>query len=139
MTKQMLLRRSLVAILATIAASASVPSSAFNFGNMMNPSRWMGGGGDRDYGYDDGPWGGPGYGYGGYGPGYGAYGPGYAAPGYGYGGYPGYYGYGAPGFYAAPPSATPTYGAPSSGPTGGQSEIEQLRKRVQELERTDVR
>jgi hypothetical protein len=131
MTKQVLLRRALVAILASAAASTSVPSSAFNFGDMMNPSRWMGGGRDRDYGYDDGPWGGPGYGYG--------YGPGYGVPGYGYGGYPGYYGYGAPGLYGAPPVATPTYSAPPSGATSEQSELEQLRKRVQELERMDVR
>jgi hypothetical protein len=67
---------------------------AIDFGNMMNPSKWMGGNNDRydDY-YDYGPYG-P---YGGYGPGwygspyghgpYGGYGYGY--PGYGYG-YPGY-------------------------------------------------
>jgi len=65
---------------------------AFDMGNMMNPSKWMGGDDDHDDYY-----GGPGYGYGGY-PGYG--------PGYGYGGYPGYgapgYGYGAQGGEAAP-------------------------------------
>ncbi|MCU0834859.1 MAG: hypothetical protein MUC77_10575 [Chromatiaceae bacterium] len=75
---------------------------AFDMGNMMNPSKWMGGGKDRDY--DDGPWGGPGYG----GPGYG-----YGGPGYGYGG-PGYgggYGYGGPGEYGGPGG----YGAPGPG------------------------
>jgi len=55
-------------------------SHAFNFGDMMNPGKWMGGGGDRyddDYD-DDGPYGdgGP---YGG-GP-YGGYGGPYGGPG----------------------------------------------------------
>ncbi len=69
---------------------------AFNFGDMMNPSRWFGGDRDRyydryygggygPYGYGGpyGGWGGP-YGYGGgpWGGGYGPYG--------GWGGYPGY-------------------------------------------------
>ncbi len=74
----------------------AMPAQAFDMGNMMNPSKWVGGNNDRyddddDY-YDYGP---P-PGYGGYGgPGYGGYG----APGYGggYGG-PGYGGYGAPGY-----------------------------------------
>jgi hypothetical protein len=67
-----------------LAAAGSLllagPVSAFDMGNMMNPSKWMGGNKDRDR-YDD-DYRGPGYGYGG--------------PGYGYGG-PGY-GYGAPGY-----------------------------------------
>lgn len=72
-------------------------ANAFNFGDMMNPSKWMGSGRDRYR--EEGPWGGPGYGgyyggpppagyYGPYGPGYGGYGgPRYGAPapGYGYG------------------------------------------------------
>jgi hypothetical protein len=77
-------------------------AQAFNFGNMMNPSKWMGSSTDddhyrRDYpGYGYGPgWGYPGYGYGGPGWGYPGYGygapgwgyPGYGAPGYGYRGY----------------------------------------------------
>ncbi|MCU0562415.1 MAG: hypothetical protein MUE48_00525 [Desulfobacterales bacterium] len=75
-------------IVAMVAVSAA---QAFNFGNMMNPSRWFN---DRDrdrdyyggygpYGYGGGPygWGGP---YGGYGP-YGGWGGG---PWGGYGGYP---------------------------------------------------
>ena len=76
-------------------------AQAMDFGNMMNPSKWMGGGGDRDrysdYGGPGGYGGGPGYGYGGPGgygggPGYGGGGPG------GYGGGPGYGG-GGPGGY----------------------------------------
>ncbi|MEN8178913.1 MAG: hypothetical protein ABFS39_09850 [Pseudomonadota bacterium] len=80
---------------------AVVPGAyAFDMGNMMNPSKWMGGKNrdryDDDYYYDRGRYGygGP---YGGYGGPYGGYG----GP-YGYGGYPGY-GYGAPGYgYGAP-------------------------------------
>ena len=80
-----------------------------DFGNMMNPSKWMGGGNnDRYYG------GGPGYG----GPGYGYGGPGYGVgPGYGYGGPVGYgpgpgYGYGGPGGYGPGPGygGGPGYG-----------------------------
>ncbi|MGB5539991.1 MAG: hypothetical protein WBO37_07890, partial [Gammaproteobacteria bacterium] len=64
-------------------------AGAFDMGNMMNPSKWMGdkNKNDRDYDYDY--EGGPGYGYpGGYGGG-----PGYGYPGgygSGYGGDPGY-------------------------------------------------
>ncbi len=69
-------------------------AQAVNFGDMMNPSKWLGNkNNDRDY-YDR-YYGYPGYGYPGYG--YGGY-PGYGYggyPGYGYGGYPGY-GYGYP-------------------------------------------
>jgi len=58
---------------------------AFNFGNMMNPSRWFDNN-NNDY-YDRG------YRYGGYGPYGGGYGPyGYGGGPYGYGGGP--YGYG---------------------------------------------
>lgn len=53
--------------------------------NMMNPSRWFGGNRNYDDYYDDGYYGGPGYGYGAPGYGYGAPGYGYAPPGYGYG------------------------------------------------------
>ena len=60
---------------------------AFDMGNIMNPSKWMGSNKDDDY-YDH-----RGYGYGG--PGWGYPGYGYGAPGWG--GYPGY-GYGAPGW-----------------------------------------
>ena len=93
---------------------------AFDMGNMMNPSRWMGGNNDRyddDYYYD-----GPGYGYGG-GPGYGYGGP----PGYGYGGPPGYGG--APGYGYG---GAPAYGATGSG--ANEQEIMRLQERLRQLE-----
>ena len=59
-------------------------AQAMDFGNMMNPSKWMGGGNNDRY-YGGGPgYGGPGYGYGGGPAGYGG------GPGYGYGGPGGY-------------------------------------------------
>lgn len=90
-------------VLVAIGLAFAGAAYPFDMGNMMNPSKWMGGDKDRDR-YDD--YGYPGYGYGGW-PGYGYGGwPGYGYggyPGYGYGGYPGYpggYGYGgAPGYY----------------------------------------
>jgi hypothetical protein len=113
-------------------------------GNMMNPSKWMGGNSNRDR-YDD---------YGGYGypggPGYGYGGPGYApyyggAPGYGYGvpaygGAPGY-GYGGAPSYGAVPGETgapayggaPGYGAPPAN-ANATEEVERLRERVRMLE-----
>jgi hypothetical protein len=107
------------------------PVHAFNIGNMMNPSKWMGGNSDRDR-YDDyygGPgygYGGPGYGYGG--PGYGYGGPGYGGPGYGYGG-PGYggYGYGAPGY-----GGVSEYAPPGTNPN--DAEIDRLKERLRQLE-----
>lgn len=131
-----------------LAAAASIASSltytpvaqAFGFGDMMNPSKWMGGRNrDRyDEDYYDGPYGGPGWG----GPGYG-----FGGPGYGYGG-PGYgYGYGAPGYggygYGAPAVAAPVAPAPaapaaapaqSSSRSSSASEIEALKRRIDELE-----
>ncbi len=120
---------------------------AFDMGNMMNPSKWMGGNNDSDryddYDYD---YGGPGYGYGGYpgygGPGYGYGGyPGYGYggfPGYGYGGYPGYGGYGGYGGPGYGYGGYPGYGATSAivVPGGGSSnsEIEQLKDRIRQLE-----
>ncbi len=139
-----------------ILAAASIVGSlsytpvaeAFGFGDMMNPSKWMGGKNrDRyDDDYYDGPnggpgWGGPGYGYGG--PGYGYGGPGYGyggygAPGYGYGGYGGY---GAPGYgYGAPAVAAPAAPAPAAAPaqsssrSSSASEIDALKRRIDELE-----
>jgi hypothetical protein len=54
-------------------------AQAMDFGNMMNPSKWMGGGNNnRNYGGGPG-YGGPGYGYGG--PGGYRGGPGYGGPG----------------------------------------------------------
>ena len=128
----------------TLAASllAAAPlAHAFNFGDMFNPGRWMGGGDDYDeyyydgpygaYGpYGGGPWGGaPGYGYGGYGP--------YGAPGYG-GGAP--YGYAppavAPGYAApaAPAAPAPTAPAGSAGGDAKDREIEALKRRIDQLE-----
>ena len=129
------------------AASLLLANSAmaFDMGNMMNPSKWMGGSSDRyddDYYYD-----GPGYGYPGGPPGYGYGAPpglGYGGPGYGYGGPPGYgyggpgYGYGgAPGYgYGGGPAYgyghTTTYGAPGSG--ANEAEIRRLKERVRQLE-----
>jgi hypothetical protein len=113
MIERRTLRRSLALILGGTLTLTLSTGLAFNMGNMMNPSKWMGGDRDRDY-YDAGPWGGPGYrhgGPGGYGgaPGYGYGGPGGygGAPGYGYGG-PGGYG-GVPGGYGGPRG----YGGPS--------------------------
>lgn len=160
--------RKTIKTLTILAVAASIGGSlaytpvaeAFGFGDMMNPSKWMGGKNrDRDR-YDDdyygGPgWGGPGYGYGGPGwggPGYGYGGPGYGygGPGYGYGG-PGYGGYGAPGYggygYGAPgyggygaPAAAPAPAAPAAAPaqsstrSSSASEIESLKRRIDELE-----
>ena len=92
-----------------VAASLLLANSAYAFdmGNMMNPSKWMGGNKDRDR-YDD-YYGGPGYG----GPGYGG------APGYGYGSAPGYGG-------------APTYGAPGAG--SNEEEIRRLKERIRQLE-----
>ena len=123
---------------------------AFNFGDMMSPGKWMGGGRDRDYDdewsdYGPGPYGPPpgagiyGAPYGGpYGvaPGYGPYGgPGYGGPGYGRAGYgtPGYYG--APGPQAAPRApATSSTSTSSSSQNVKSAEIEALKKRIEELE-----
>ena len=119
------------AIISSIFLASSLtlamPAHAFDMGNMMNPSKWVGGDKDRDR-YDDdyydyGPP--PGYGYGGPGYGYGAPGyGGYGAPGYGGYGMPGYGGYGAgpnQGLQAydyATPGA-PSYGGSYTGPSYG--------------------
>jgi hypothetical protein len=87
-----------------IGALAPVASPAKGMGDMMNPSKWFGGGRDDDY-YR----GGPGWGYpGGYGYGY----PGYGYPGYGWGGVPPYGWGGYPG-YGYPVQVAPTQ--PSQG------------------------
>ena len=150
--KEIKFRVIIVAVSLLLANSAY----AFDMGNMMNPSKWVGGNKDNDrdddyydergYGYPDGP---PGYyggapGYGGP-PGYGyggapAYGYG-GAPGYGnapgYGGAPGYGttpGYGdAPGYGAAPGyGGAPAYGAP--GTESKEAEIMRLKERIRQLE-----
>jgi hypothetical protein len=121
------------------------PVQAFNFGDMMNPGRWMGGGKNRDrydddyygdYGpYGGGPGGGGPYGggpYGGYGGGPYGGGP-YGAP---YGGGYGMPGYGAPGYMGAP-MAAPAPAAPAAPAQSGsssQSEINALKRRIEELE-----
>lgn len=88
-----------VAALGLAGLTAANVAQAFNFGNMMNPSRWFDSDRDRYYdrdygrgyygGYGGGPygWGGP---YGGYGGG--PYG--WGGPYGGWGGYGGPYGYG---------------------------------------------
>ncbi|MEZ5542748.1 MAG: hypothetical protein R3F42_11980 [Pseudomonadota bacterium] len=136
-------------------------AQAFDFGNMMNPSKWMGGKDKNDRYYDDY---GPGYGYpGGYGPGYGGpgleygpgygygepgYGPGYGGPGYGAPGYGGP-GYGAPAYgndpgygwsygpdYSAPAGGAPAYSAPPPADTGNAEEIKRLKERIRKLEQS---
>ncbi len=134
-------------LLAMTMATVDV-AQAFGFGNMMNPSRWMGGDRDRDDDY----YGAAPYGYG-YPGGYAA--PGYAPPGYVQPGYaaPGYgYGYGAP-VYPAPviaapaPAAVPAPVVAAPAPaakaaaakpppvlTADEAEIARLQKRIRELE-----
>jgi hypothetical protein len=107
---------------------------AFNFGNIMNSSRWMGA---DDYD-DDYYYGGQDYGYGGY-PGYGVYGgyPGSATPGLGYTGlnvpnlgfgenmgYPGY------GYQVS------SYSAQHTGGCSSAAEIDRLKERISKLEKT---
>jgi len=127
-------------ILVLIAFALVMPdmAQAFGFGNMMNPSRWFGGGHDR---YDDDYYGAPPYGYG-YPGGYAV--PGYAAPGYTVPGYApqGYaapaYGYGAPANTApATPKSTPA--AASKTPpviSSDEAEIARLKERIRALEAT---
>ncbi len=125
---------SALSLAAVVGVTGYVPvAQAFNFGDMMNPSRWMGGGRNRDryddgygdYGpYGGGPWGGGPYGgpYGGgpYGAPFGGYGvPGYGGPGYG-----------AP--MAAPAPAAPA--APAQSSSSNQGEIDALKRRIEELE-----
>jgi hypothetical protein len=125
-----------LATLAALTVYAPV-SQAFNFGNMMNPSRWMGGDryDDYDEGYYGGPYGGPGFGYpyGGYAPGYGA--PGYGTPGYGAPAP----GYAAPAYPLAPAAVPGVAPAPVQAPASGaapvdSAEVQALKRRVEELE-----
>jgi hypothetical protein len=147
----------LTAVVATVSVLLAGTAQAFNMGNMMNPSKWMGGNSNSDryddyYGGPGGYGGGPGY-YGG-GPGYygggpGGYGggPGYYGGGPDYGGGPGYYGGGpggyggAPGYnggapnYGAPPAGgIPGYSTPASGSGSDAAEIERLKQRIKKLE-----
>jgi hypothetical protein len=107
-----------LAVIAILGLAAATSAQAFNMGNVMNPSKWMGGNNDRT----DGPP--PGYGQG-YGPQSGYYGqPG--APGYG--GYPGAGAY--PQGYAPGPGAGPAAGAELT----TEERILRLEQRVQMLE-----
>lgn len=128
-------RKHTLPILALSAAAAILAyapvSQAFNFGNMMNPNRWFGGGDRYNDRYDDPYWGG------------GPYGPG---PYGGYG-YPGVYGapygmpYGVPGF-GAPPAGYGAVPAPTQAPAQATQpqprvepgEVEALKRRIEELE-----
>jgi hypothetical protein len=110
--RKTILARLSVALLCIGGVMAANVAQAFDFGNMMNPSRWF----DNDRYYDRGYYGGYGGPYGGYGPyGYGPYGPyggwgGY--PGWG-GGYPGY-GYGnAPSTIVVNPTPSTSNQAPA--------------------------
>ena len=105
---------------------------SFDFGDFMNPSKWMGGSKkyeDDWYDYGPGPYGPPPAGMAPYGVPY-APPPSYSVP-YGYAdGTPGYYP-GAPGFRSAPPSVSKessrSYNVKSA-------EIEALKRRIEELE-----
>jgi hypothetical protein len=124
-------RKAIVLVAAAMLTAGSGIASAFDFGNMMNPSRWMGGNRGDDY-YGDGS-GGPGYGYGA--PGYG-----YGAPGYGYAPRYGAPPYGAPGYGVA--GSAPAYTAPaqSNAPSDTSAqEIKELKQRIQELEAANAR
>jgi hypothetical protein len=119
---------------AALLVAVTPVAQAFNFGDMMNPGRWFGGGNDYyddDY-YYDGPYG-PGYGYGPYGGGLGPYGAGpYGRGPYGGGLYgPGYGGPMMPPTYAAPAAPAP---AAESGASNKDQEIEALKRRIEQLE-----
>ncbi len=86
-------------------------SLAFDFGDMMNPGRWMGGSRDRNDDYYGGPYAGP-------------WGNPYDGGPYGIPRYPG----------AVPPRAptVPTAKAPSSAPVTSSSEIDALKRRIKD-------
>jgi hypothetical protein len=119
--------------LSTLTVIAAYPpaSHAFDFGDMMNPGRWMDGNDRHDEPYYDGPYeGGDGYPPGAYGV---PYGSPYGVPGFGP---PPPAGYGPPGYYGgAPIPAAPVAPPPQSSPgNADQSEIEALKRRIEELE-----
>lgn len=119
---------SVLSLSALLALTAHAPASqAIDFGNMMNPGRWMNGNDRDDEPYAAGPYGPPG----GYGYGPGVYGAPYGVPGFG--APPA--GYGAPGYYGGAPVVAPM--APAAPMTSGnadQAEIETLKRRIEELE-----
>lgn len=118
-----------ILVLSAAAVTAYAPvSRAFDFGNMMNPNRWFGGDRYNDR-HDDPYWGDP-RGAGPYGYGYpGVYGAPYGLP------------YGVPGFAVPPsgygvmpvPAPAPTT-APAASPAVDPSEVEALKRRIEELE-----
>jgi hypothetical protein len=124
------------------ALAYSPVGHAFNFGDMMSPGKWMGGGNrdryDDEYGppYGGGPWGG-GYGpYGGgpWGGGYGPYGGGPWGGGYGpYGGLPQYAAPPAPPAAAAPKAPAKSAATPSSSNVR-DAQIDALKRRLDQLE-----
>lgn len=136
---------SIASLAAVVGFTTYVPPvQAFNFGDMMNPGRWMGGGKNRDR-YDDdyygdygpygGPWGGGPWGGGPYGGGPWGGGPYGGGPYGGYGGGPWGpgYGYGAPGI-GAPMAAPAAPAAPAQSGSSSKSEIDALKRRIEELE-----
>jgi len=133
-------------LVALLVAALPQPAAAFDFGNMMSPSRWFNGNRDRDDYYNDDYYGPPGggYGYPGY-SGYPSYAPGaYGAPGYAAPGYAAP-GYAAPG-YTTPAYTAPSYSSPAATDTASSrtapitvidadaAEIARLKQRVRELE-----
>ena len=115
--------------------SGWILAQAFDFGNRMKPNNWRGGSGRDRYDYEDGPYGGGPWG----GPYRGPWGGPFGSPWGGYG--PGPYGggpYGAPGYAGAPPSASAAPVAPAarapSPPAASSSEIDELKRRIEELE-----
>lgn len=141
-----------ILVLVALGALAMDSAQAFNFGNMMNPSKWWGS--DRDR-HDDDYYGAPPYGYGYPAQGYAA--PGYAAPAYTAPTYtapaytaPGYAapGYAVPGYgYSAPAYTAPAAPAPAPAPVSKaapakpapsaadeEAEIARLKDRIRELE-----
>lgn len=124
---------------------------AFDLGDMMSPSSWLGSSGDENY--YDGYYGGPAYGYSGnLAPGYGG------LPGFGYGGFPDQYYGGIPGYGGLPDlggdpllgyGGSPLYGGYGSNPggygypatprqnsteTAAAAEIKRLKERIRKLE-----
>jgi hypothetical protein len=98
MHERMILQRTLALILGGTMMAGAGLGFALDMGNMMSPSNWMGGNGDR--GYDGGvPWGNPGYG--------------------GPGAYGGPYGPGGPASYGAGPYGGAPYGPGPLGAPGG--------------------
>lgn len=112
-------RRGTAALLLALAAPIV---AAIDFGDMMNPSRWFGGNRDRgDYYYRE----------------YGPYGPGYVPPylpGYGYPAPYGIPGQWAPGYPGYGMSAPTVQRAAPEAKDAKDREIEELKRRIDQLE-----